>query len=230
MSNKITNNHRCQSCVRLCDEAKDKSLRLEKKVYVMTIALTSALTLLGTEAVEEITAIVRGVEDITESQRGESTEAEEATSADGVVGTIPRTRPFEQKPSVTPQTNAKSPDGDNSKSDVVGISDNLNKRGANKGIMDVVNGKMPSIGELATMPVSPIRTSGQDQSADDLEMPTVSYLESYVADPNARFVTDSPFGGYDPDEGLGFRPESIPTPAAFTVLGVVPLLGSRRRR
>lgn len=217
MSNKT---HSCPSCARLCDEAKDKSKRLEKKIYVMTIALTSALTLLGKEAVEGIVSIVNGVEEMTgsavepPSSEGESVPSVSSNSA-------PRTEPFMRNQSTETESLAQT--SERAKSGVEGISDPPK---ASKGLMDIVNGRMPSIGELVDMPSLPMVPVRSNKQNDSLELDTVSYLEYEIIDPNTRFVTDSPFGGYD----YGMDNATLPAPSTVALLGIVPLLGYRRQR
>lgn len=212
--------HSCPSCARLCDEAKDKSKRLEKKIYVMTIALTSALTLLGKEAVEEIVSIVNGVEEMTAS-------ATEAPSSDGETtpsvstNSDPRTEPFLRNQSTEAEFLAQT--SERPKSGVEGISD---PRKASKGLMDVVNGRIPSMGELITMPTVPVLPDSKDEGNDSIGSDTVSYLDQDIIDPNARFVADSPFGGYD----YGMDNATLPAPSALVLLGVGILAINRRRR
>ena len=212
--------HPCSSCARLCAEAKDKSKRLEKKIYVMTIALTSALTLLGKEAVEEIVSIVNGVEGMTAS-------ATEAPSSDGETtpsvstNSDPRTEPFLRNQSTEAEPLAQT--SERPKSGVEGISD---PRKASKGLMDVVNGRIPSMGELITMPTAPVLPDSKDEGNDSIGSDTVSYLDQDIIDPNARFVADSPFGGYD----YGMDNATLPAPSTVALLGIVPLLGYRRQR
>jgi hypothetical protein len=217
MSNK---NHSCPSCARLCDEAKDKSKRLERKVYAMTIALTSALTLLGKEAVDEIVSIVNGVEEMTGSAVDPpSTEEIDSSAVSG--NSAPRTEPFMGNRSTETESLAQT--SERPKSNVEGISDPPK---ASKGLMDVVNGKMPSIGELVDMPSSSMVPVPRNDQDDSLVPDTVSYLEYEIIDPNARFVTDSPFGGYD----YGMDNTTLPVPATVALLGIVPMFARRRQR
>jgi hypothetical protein len=219
----MSKSHSCQTCARLCDEAKDKSLRLEKKVYAMTIALTSALTLLGERAVEEIISLVRGVESITDSTQGESSAAQNQTSAATSGATAPRTAPFTH--GIPTESEPLSQTEDKSKSSVEGISDS---RKAPKALMDVVNGRIPSMGELVTVPTAPANPEKRKPTNESIDTDMVSYLDYEIVDPNARFVTDSPFGGYDHSDDTGGG--NIPAPATVAVLGIVPLIGRRRQR
>jgi len=218
MSNKV---HSCPTCARLCDEAKDKSKRLEKKVYAMTIALTSALTLLGEKAVQEIMSMVRGMENITDSGGGESTGNEVGTSSTSAEGSTPRTRPFIHEQSTT--TDSPAQDEAKGKSNTEGISDT---RKAPKVLMDVVNGRIPSMGELVEMPAAPAVQPPRRRTSETYADDVISYSDYEIIDPNARFVTDSPFGGYDFESNHG----TVPAPATVVVLGIVPLLGRRRQR
>lgn len=225
MPSKTDNHSNCPSCARRCEEAQDKSIRLEKKVFVMTIALTSALTLLGEKAVQEIIAIVRGVQGITESAQGESDSSQGEKPADGAIGTAPRTRPFERKPTNESESPVQSADAAESESNVMGISERKSKGSASQLLMDTVNGKMPSMGELVFTPTT---TPSAEPKTDTSDVEDANpYLDSYVPDLNARFVTESPFGGY-PSDGSS-RPVPIPSPAAIALLGIVPLLGRRQR-
>lgn len=61
--------HTCDSCLKLCDEAKQNVKNLQKKVYIMTIVCTSAITLLGEQgakallsALNTTTSAINGVE------------------------------------------------------------------------------------------------------------------------------------------------------------------------
>lgn len=227
MSSKTDKHSNCPSCARRCEEAQDKSIRLEKKVFVMTIALTSALTLLGEKAVQEIIAIVRGVQGITESAQGESDSSQDAKPADDTVGAAPRTRPFERKPTGESESPVQAADGAESESNVMGISDPRKSASASQLLVDTVNGKVPSMGELVFMPTVPPPAERKRDTADNDPDDGNPYLDSYVPDLNARFVTESPFGGYPTDGSFGAVP--IPSPAAIAVLGIVPLLGRRQR-
>lgn len=215
--------HSCLTCVRLCEEAKDKSLRLEKKVFALTIALTSALTLIGQKAVEEIVSIVRGVQDITDSTGGDSISEDGANNTAVSVGTTPRTAPFLHNQSTEAEEATKT--ADKGKSGVEGISDTPK---APKGLMDVVNGRIPSMGELVEMSVAPQVPIKTPRLADQsLDSDLISYLDPDMIDPNARFVTGSPFGGYDYGDD---NSSMLPVPSTVALLGIVPLLGRRRQR
>lgn len=44
----------CDTCAKLCDDAKENVKKLEKKIYTLTIVCTSAITLLGEQAAKSI--------------------------------------------------------------------------------------------------------------------------------------------------------------------------------
>lgn len=48
----------CDSCLKLCDEAKQNVKNLQKKVYVMTIVCTSAITLLGEQGAKALLSAI----------------------------------------------------------------------------------------------------------------------------------------------------------------------------
>jgi hypothetical protein len=221
----------CPTCARVCDDAKEEAKRLNKKVFLMTIALTSALTLLGQEAAQQVLAYVKVVQDSTESGGGESAEANSSARAETGEDDLPapRTQPFIPKPSTSAQN--QSVDADEADGESLSGSVDMplpTQRGRSNSLMDVVSGKLPSIGELVTTP-SPIRNGTESDEGDSpsiySDVISYSYQDNTVADSNARFVTDSPFGGYPTDFGSA----TIPAPAAVAVLGIVPLLRYRRR-
>jgi hypothetical protein len=51
----------CSTCARICEEAKAKVKSLEKKVYIMTIVCTSAITLLGEKGIQSLITALNGV-------------------------------------------------------------------------------------------------------------------------------------------------------------------------
>ena len=180
-----------------------------------------SLTLLGEKAVQEIMSMVRGMENITDSGGGESTGNEVGTSSTSAEGSTPRTRPFIHEQSTT--TDSPAQDEAKGKSNTEGISDT---RKAPKVLMDVVNGRIPSMGELVEMPAAPAVQPPRRRTSETYADDVISYSDYEIIDPNARFVTDSPFGGYDFESNHG----TVPAPATVVVLGIVPLLGRRRQR
>jgi len=214
----------CPTCARICDDAKAEAKRLNKKVYAMTIALTSALTLLGKEAAKEVIAYVKVVQDSTDSGGGESAGANSATAAssDDADHPEPRTRPFIHKES-TPSADQSTEAAKDKSNSQVGLS--APRTALDKQLMDAVNGKMPSMGELVEMPVLVPKSRRADSDGLAMYYDVDPYRDNTVIDPNARFVTDSPFGGYPQDD----VPADLPAPTTVAVLGIVPLIGSRRR-
>lgn len=67
----------CESCARLCDEAKEKVTRLEKRVYRLTIACTVAVTLLGQELAKAVAEYVSAFQKAS----GEHSKADGGTDA-----------------------------------------------------------------------------------------------------------------------------------------------------
>lgn len=219
---------RCQSCARLCKEAKKKSVRLEKRVYLLTIFLTAALTLLGKKAMDEVLAIVKGIQDITESgeveasqqQQGDSDEA--SSEFDLPISSITVRPP--QEGTVGPQSSDLIVDD----LGVGGITD-FPRRTGSQALVDVVKGKPPLFGESMWMPIAPMELNG---SSVFESIPVRPHLNLYPTDMNSWFATDSPFGGYSMGENdnFWFGSEAVPTPATITSLAIIPLLWIRHRR
>jgi len=53
-----SHSHGCDSCAKICDEAKVSVKNLQKKVYALTIVCTSALTLLGEQGAKAVLSTV----------------------------------------------------------------------------------------------------------------------------------------------------------------------------
>jgi len=56
-----SHSHGCDSCAKVCDEAKTSVKTLQKKVYALTIVCTSALTLLGEQGAKAVMSTVNSM-------------------------------------------------------------------------------------------------------------------------------------------------------------------------
>lgn len=70
--------HICQTCFLICEEAKENVKKLQKKLYVMTIVCTAAITLLGEQGAKSLMASLNAVKSAisTTEDKKESKEPE----------------------------------------------------------------------------------------------------------------------------------------------------------
>ena len=71
------NNHVCESCSKLCQEAKENVKKLQKKLYVLTIVCTSAITLLGEEGGKALMSSLNTVNTAMSAASGKEAAKEE---------------------------------------------------------------------------------------------------------------------------------------------------------
>ena len=68
----------CDSCAKICEEAKDTLKSLQKKVYALTIVCTSALTLLGEQGAKAVMSTVGSMNKLVDAADGKDAKAPDA--------------------------------------------------------------------------------------------------------------------------------------------------------
>jgi hypothetical protein len=237
----------CSSCARMCEEAKSKVKSLEKKVYVMTIVCTSAITLLGERGVQSLMSAINGMNS--------------AITAASDIGKADAPKNQEQKDNNSnKQSNSalfgqpyqghwQKPFKIDNKEQTRGyqISDELarfpkeNKIGGDKPVeapLVVTNEQNKLTKQIV-----------QAALATDINLAPVTSLAAQTgfADPYAAFFTPSllPFDVYSTTLALGtnygfgeyygidtggyYVPPSVPSPGAFTVVAFSQFFHNRKR-
>jgi len=88
-----SHSHGCDSCAKICDEAKASVKALQKKVYALTIVCTSALTLLGEQGAKAVISTVNSmnsamaaVDGKTAKDTKDTKEPTKTSLNDGIIG------------------------------------------------------------------------------------------------------------------------------------------------
>ena len=69
--------HVCDSCAKICEEAKSNVKKLQKKIYVLTIVCTSAITLLGEQGGKALLSSINTVNSAMSAASGKEAPKEE---------------------------------------------------------------------------------------------------------------------------------------------------------
>lgn len=69
-----TKQHNCETCSKICEESKIKVKQLEKKVFALTIVVTSAVTLLGEQAANALLSSLKTTSEAIEIVEKKNTE------------------------------------------------------------------------------------------------------------------------------------------------------------
>ena len=77
-------NNACEACAQACFDAKQKVPQLEKRLYVLTIVMTVALTLAGRELIKEVADYLSSINSVVE----QSNQLQNTINSDGT-STIP---------------------------------------------------------------------------------------------------------------------------------------------
>ena len=72
--------HYCETCVKICNEAKKNVKKLEKKVQTLTIVCTASITLLGEQGVKALYDTVSSFNKVTEVANGGKESKEDKTT------------------------------------------------------------------------------------------------------------------------------------------------------
>ena len=72
--------HYCESCAKICNEAKKNVKKLEKKVQTLTIVCTASITLLGEQGVKALYDTVSSFNKVTEVANGGKESKEDKTT------------------------------------------------------------------------------------------------------------------------------------------------------
>lgn len=67
-----SNSHGCETCSKICEDAKNSVKSLQKKVYTLTIVCTSALTLLGEQGAKAVLSTVNSMNSVMAAVDGKS--------------------------------------------------------------------------------------------------------------------------------------------------------------
>jgi hypothetical protein len=237
----------CSSCARICEDAKSKVKSLEKKVYVMTIVCTSAITLLGERGVQSLISAINGMNsaissasDIGKSDTSKSQNQVDNTNnkqSSSILFDRPNQRYWQKPLKIENKEQTRG----------YQISDELarfpkeNNIGGDKPVEEplVVTNEQNKLTKQIV----------QAALATDLNLNPVTSLAAQTgfADPYAVFFTPSllPFDVYSTTLALGtnygfgeyygidtggyYAPPSVPSPGAFTVVAFSQFLHNRKR-
>lgn len=225
-----SHSHGCDSCAKVCEEAKLAVKNLQKKVYALTIVCTSALTLLGEQGAKAVLSTLNSMNDAMAVVDGkapksdkEKKEPEKTTSIDKVQGRI-----------WSPKAPVKEQQGKFENDDLVAVA---KKKAATKEKEPEIT--IPSVPQRAIQNIA--TTNNQNLS---IETP-INANPFNIADPYAVFLTPStlPFDVYSTTLALGNNygfgeyygmgtlngVPSVPDPKTISVFALGGFLNSRKR-
>jgi hypothetical protein len=225
--------HVCDSCLRLCDEAKQAVVVLQKRNYILTIVCTVAITLLGEQgakmlmsAIDTTTSAIKAADtDIKEDSSIQSKkEHENIVSTEKYVWTMPDTNLFAKhnnkkiiKPYESVDELSKFPN----------IEEASEKSLSEETIREIVNGALEnSPMEEPVLEIIPkVTFNNTDNNAVFF---TPSLLPFDVYSTTLALGNNYGFGEYyGINSGLEFV--VVPGPASLGGLGIFVLLKNRRR-
>ena len=214
--------HVCDSCAKICEEAKSNVKKLQKKVYVLTIACTSAFTLLGEQGVKTVMGTVNSINSIVAPKDQKEVDNKKEVEKTAFVPRFNRFLKSNQKQQI--KTNTEQPE----------FFEPKEKENENKDEMVASN-----------LPKNLIKTITQDSIPTELSMqPNANTLSPLY--PKDLFLTPStlPFDVYSTTLALGddygfggyygmntgyVDQTAIPDAKAISILTFGTLLNSRKR-
>lgn len=212
----------CETCARVCEEAKTRSASLEKKNFRLAMALTSALTLLGEQGVKAVMGVIESMHAVADEAPKPPTTATGSAAGGGYRfgggrGGAPQFSGW--KPSWT------GIDDGGSNGDLWLPSEGWS------GPKDVSLASVSTIspsGILSYAPSSYILTPAEPPlSALAMDIPSSMLLPAVAIH---DFTTPSPFGGYRAHlEAEPSHVSTIPHPGTLCVFAVGGMFGSRSR-
>lgn len=226
-----SHSHGCDSCAKVCDEAKAAVKSLQKKVFTLTIVCTSALTLLGEQGAKAVLSTVNSMNTAIAAVDGKAPkdgkETKESTKTS--LNNPHFTRPWSPKPAIAKEEHNKF-----QKDDLVAIA--KKKSSSKEKQSDIL------IPEVTQTVIQNIATSNNQNLT--IEAPNVNTLTA--ADPFSVFLTPStlPFDVYSTTLALGNNygfgeyygygnldgnPINIPDAGTVSVFAFGQLINTRKR-
>lgn len=226
-----SHSHGCETCAKVCEEAKAHVKSLQKKVYALTIVCTSALTLLGEQGAKAVLSTVNSMNSAMAAVDGKTTkdtkdikEPAKTSLIDNGIG-----KPWFPKPPASKQDNGKF-----DKEDLVAVANKKSTKQEKK--PEVIIDPLPQV------TIQNIATSNNQ----NLSIETPANVNSLIAsDPYAVFLTPStlPFDVYSTTLALGNNygfgeyygmgtlngVPSVPDPKTMSVFALGGLINSRKR-
>jgi hypothetical protein len=213
----------CETCARVCEEAKQRSSQLEKKNFRLAIALTSALTLLGEQGVKAVVGMVESMRSVTEVAEKPPTTAARDTGG--------RDYSFGRGGNGTPSFSRWRPSWTGTADDMSGDDIWLPPQGWGGPSGTLLSGSSSMSSAIVASAVLP---PSADPLAPILPASVVlasmpSYLDGIATDVH-DFTTPSPFGGYQAHlETAPTSVSTVPSPGTLCVFAVGGMIGSRSR-
>lgn len=224
-----SHSHGCDSCAKVCDEAKAAVKSLQKKVYALTIVCTSALTLLGEQGAKAVLSTVNSMNTAMAAVDGKAPKDTKETKESEKTTSNERIKPREWTPKVV----AKEQQGKFEENDLVAIAKKKSTTEDKQPEITVPQVPQKTIQNIAT-------TSNQNLSIETQNANTFN-----IADPYAVFLTPStlPFDVYSTTLALGNNygfgeyygmgtlngVPSVPDPKTVSIFALGGLINSRKR-
>lgn len=215
----------CPTCAAQCEDAKAKVKSLEKRLYVMTIAVTASMTMLGKEAVQTLMTYVNTVKDI-------STDGSDANSKQEEAKKVSLAPTFSNKPWWLGESSRYRPVGSVAAGDK--SEPTKEKQATNDNAVLSDNDVSAIVAAAMKDTKNSDRKPSIEESISDLpmeSMPIEIANASQIA-PYPFLVQDIQFGGYDVGQGFAYvsnNETTVPSPNTLFVLALTGMFNNRSR-
>ncbi len=226
-----TNNNNCETCAQTCFDAKQKVPQLEKKLYILTIVMTIALTLAGQELIKTVADYLSGINDVVEKSNQLQDNITPAP-VDGSVKALndrPSAVSVVYPPAEASHTPAEFVKDSKPSDEYSGLTDSKLKNtyvSRSEYLVKIASGKSSEVYPSLSFTSAPGTVFADNHSM----MLTPSLLPFDVYGTTLGLGINYGFGGYyGIDAGWAYIPPSIPEPTTMALFSLYPLVGSRRR-